>query len=73
VYDIDIELPLKLSEMAEDIANVDYHLKAKPEFLLYNSKKLALLEDLHIDAVITSPPYLNGTNYLRNTKIELWF
>ena len=26
-----------------------------------------------VDAVITSPPYLNGTNYFRNTKIELWF
>ncbi len=25
------------------------------------------------DAIITSPPYLNGTNYFRNTKIELWF
>lgn len=25
-----------------------------------------------IDLVITSPPYLNGTNYFRNTKIELW-
>src|SRR5690606_203171 len=26
-----------------------------------------------VDAVVTSPPYLNGTNYFRNTKIELWF
>lgn len=26
-----------------------------------------------LDAVITSPPYLNGTNYFRNTKVELWF
>jgi 16S rRNA G966 N2-methylase RsmD len=26
-----------------------------------------------VDAIITSPPYLNGTNYFRNTKIELWF
>lgn len=26
-----------------------------------------------VDAVITSPPYLNGTNYIRNTKLELWF
>lgn len=26
-----------------------------------------------IDGIITSPPYLNGTNYFRNTKIELWF
>jgi len=24
------------------------------------------------DLVITSPPYLNGTNYFRNTKLELW-
>ncbi len=24
------------------------------------------------DLVLTSPPYLNGTNYFRNTKIELW-
>lgn len=23
------------------------------------------------DCVITSPPYLNGTNYIRNTKLEL--
>ncbi len=27
-------------------------------------------EDL-VDCVITSPPYLNGTNYIRNTKLEL--
>ncbi|WP_396169130.1 hypothetical protein [Flavobacterium sp.] len=26
-----------------------------------------------IDVIITSPPYLNGTNYIRNTKLELWF
>lgn len=25
------------------------------------------------DLVVTSPPYLNGTNYIRNTKLELWF
>jgi DNA modification methylase len=25
-----------------------------------------------IDFALTSPPYLNGTNYFRNTKIELW-
>lgn len=25
------------------------------------------------DVIVTSPPYLNGTNYIRNTKIELWF
>ena len=25
------------------------------------------------DLSVTSPPYLNGTNYCRNTKLELWF
>jgi len=34
-------------------------------------------EDLKVknfaDIIITSPPYLNGTNYIRNTKLELWF
>jgi hypothetical protein len=25
------------------------------------------------DLAITSPPYLNGTNYFRNTKLELWY
>lgn len=28
--------------------------------------------DNAFDLSITSPPYLNGTNYFRNTKIELW-
>jgi DNA modification methylase len=25
------------------------------------------------DLIVTSPPYLNGTNYIRNTKVEMWF
>lgn len=25
------------------------------------------------DGVITSPPYLNGTNYIRNARLELWY
>jgi DNA modification methylase len=25
-----------------------------------------------VDVCVTSPPYLNGTNYGRNTKLELW-
>jgi len=73
IFNIDEELALKIKEMLSDIANLDFCLKHKPEFLLYNSKKIGLLQHLNIDAVITSPPYLNGTNYLRNTKIELWF
>jgi DNA modification methylase len=25
------------------------------------------------DGLITSPPYLNGTNYIRNARLELWY
>jgi DNA modification methylase len=71
--ELEVELPLKLNEIAEDVENCEFKLISLPELLLYNSKKLHLLNKHLIDAVITSPPYLNGTNYLRNTKIELWF
>jgi DNA modification methylase len=29
--------------------------------------------DAEWEGVITSPPYLNGTNYIRNARLELWF
>ncbi len=48
-------------------------IKQVPVLLLENAKNLAQIPPLSIDAVITSPPYLNGTNYFRNTKLELWF
>jgi len=47
--------------------------KSTPKLLATNSKKLLNLEPLEADGVITSPPYLNGTNYFRNTKLELWY
>jgi DNA modification methylase len=38
-----------------------------------NAKQIQSLDSFSIDGVITSPPYLNGTNYFRNTKLELWY
>lgn len=38
-----------------------------------NARDLEKVPPLGIEAVVTSPPYLNGTNYFRNTKVELWF
>ncbi len=70
---LDDFLPTKLMEMSEDIKNMDHILKSSPEFITANSKNIDLVNDLEVDAVITSPPYLNGTNYFRNTKLELWF
>lgn len=66
-------LPNKLKEIANDILNLEFVLKTTPEMILANAKNIDLVNDLEIDAVITSPPYLNGTNYFRNTKLELWF
>jgi len=66
-------LPEKIGNIAEDVLNFDYILKGKPEFILSNAKNIGRVNDLKIGAIITSPPYLNGTNYFRNTKIELWF
>ncbi len=66
-------LPEKIGNIADDVLNFDYSLKGKPEFILSNAKNIGRVNDLKIGAIITSPPYLNGTNYFRNTKIELWF
>jgi tRNA G10 N-methylase Trm11 len=66
-------ISMKLIEIADDVANMDCKLKNKPEFIISNAKDIGLIKNIEIDAVITSPPYLNGTNYFRNTKLELWF
>ncbi|MEQ1908028.1 MAG: DNA methyltransferase [Vicinamibacterales bacterium] len=41
--------------------------------LAEDAKDLSAIPTFDADGVITSPPYLNGTNYIRNTKLELWF
>ncbi|MFJ4055663.1 DNA methyltransferase [Pseudomonas sp. NPDC089743] len=42
--------------------------------LVGSDARSLLTDDIEpVDIVVTSPPYLNGTNYFRNTKIELWF
>jgi len=61
-----------LNNIITDI-ELSEQLKEKPVLLTEDAKELAKITYQHIDAVITSPPYLNGTNYIRNTKLELWF
>ncbi len=48
-------------------------LSSPPWLLTPNAKHLRAMPGTDSDGVITSPPYLNGTNYIRNTKLELWF
>lgn len=46
---------------------------ADSTLLCFDARTLDTTPSFHADGVITSPPYLNGTNYIRNTKLELWF
>ena len=64
---------LKLLEIKEDIRSECTNLLTKPLLISEDVRHIATLPFLNIDTVITSPPYVNGTNYFRNTKIELWF
>lgn len=66
------EIRAALALMARDIEDLSL-IDRTPVLLLENAKNLDRIPVLSIDTVITSPPYLNGTNYFRNTKVELWF
>ena len=62
-----------IDQIAHDIRDDVEGLKTEPLLICENALSLDSISPLGIDAVITSPPYVNGTNYFRNTKIELWF
>jgi len=60
-------------QMSSDIQNDVNGLQAESLLITESIHSLAYIPCLEIDTIITSPPYVNGTNYFRNTKIELWF
>ncbi|WP_186201015.1 DNA methyltransferase [Burkholderia gladioli] len=63
---------IRLMAQAEDLEQSGA-LKAEARFTCATAG--ALHEHLgdDWDGVITSPPYLNGTNYIRNARLELWY
>ena len=67
------EICQNIDQMVHDIQNDIDGLRTEPLLICENARSLGNISSLSIDAVITSPPYVNGTNYFRNTKIELWF
>ena len=72
VDDLVAEVADRVRSMAEDLERIE-GIKDRPRLIAADAKRLGRCAGLEVDAVITSPPYLNGTNYYRNTKIELWF
>ena len=66
----------KAEKSIQDLLALDISPKIDPAF--YNEDICNISHKLKqfqrkIDFLITSPPYLNGTNYDRNTKLEMGF
>ena len=62
----------RLEDMAVDLED-STEILGETVLLCEDARCLKMLPRLNVEAVVTSPPYLNGTNYVRNVKIELWF
>ncbi len=60
----------KVREIMDDIEQTS--LLARTSMACYDVRTLPDQYADAFDLAITSPPYLNGTNYTRNTKLELW-
>jgi hypothetical protein len=67
-----VELSRQLRRIADELAALP-PLDRRPELLCADAKQLSAAAAFDADGAITSPPYLNGTNYIRNTRLELWF
>lgn len=63
----------RIQLIASDLLLDTESLDPEPFFICDSAQNLETVPNLKIDTLITSPPYVNGTNYFRNTKIELWF
>ncbi|ROT99206.1 hypothetical protein EB809_12260 [Marinobacter sp. R17] len=66
------ELSSSLNLIASDLIDA-IAAPGRTQFVADDARSIHTALSTKVDAIITSPPYLNGTNYFRNTKIELWF
>jgi len=67
-----IALQGRLNKIASDLEQLT-QTSRRPVLICEDARSLEHLPALQVEAIITSPPYPNGTNYFRNTKLELWF
>lgn len=59
-----------LATIVDDVTTSGGGISGAVTHVASDARQLPLL-DPAADLVVTSPPYLNGTNYCRNTKLEL--
>ncbi|MCP2264639.1 hypothetical protein ACFQHV_15830 [Promicromonospora thailandica] len=70
-----VDVPVMVGSSVERmLADLHQHsVNAAPTtFVSADCRQAPSQFDGAFELAITSPPYLNGTNYFRNTKIELW-
>lgn len=70
--DIYIRFSEQLNKMLNDIESIKSEKISHSYLLNTNAKEILDQYRSKMDIIITSPPYVNGTNYFRNTKLELW-
>lgn len=68
-YDVKEQFLNKLKTIIEDIDKSGNSICKHATKSSEDAREIELNNE--IDCIITSPPYLNGTNYIRNTKLEL--
>ena len=68
-FDVKTNYLNKLQQIIEDITQLELVNYAE-SICVGNDARTANIST-EVDCIITSPPYLNGTNYIRNTKLEL--
>lgn len=71
--DFQSALSKSIEVIVEDLLSTSRVFRGDHVCLGSDATNLGMLPKLDADLVVTSPPYLNGTNYFRNTKLELWF
>ena len=65
-------LAKSIGMIADDLEASDFDAYGVADFLCADVRSLRHYDGgKNFDLIVTSPPYLNGTNYCRNTKLEL--
>jgi len=63
----------KTTAALKDLENLDAKKIGNTNLVSNDAKCIETKYNNSFDTIITSPPYVNGTNYFRNTKLELLF
>lgn len=71
VVDVKAFVADSVIRMCSDVAAMPNKLVST---VMVSANAMSISDDFEsrFEFALTSPPYLNGTNYFRNTKIELW-